>query len=103
MSAVWISVIVVGLATMAIKAVGPLLLARCTPPPRVQVALEHLVLVFLAALVVTQAFGGDNGGFTVDARLAGLAAGAAALLLRAPLLVVITAAAVTAALVRVVS
>ena len=50
MSAVWISVIVVGLATMAIKA-----------------------------------------------------AGAAALLLRAPLLVVITAAAVTAALVRVVS
>ena len=74
MSAVWISVIVVGLATMAIK----------------------------AALVVTQALGGDNGGFTIDARLAGLAAGAAALLLRAPLLVVITAAAVTAALVRVV-
>jgi hypothetical protein len=57
----------------------------------------------LAALVVTQALGGDNGGFTVDARLAGLAAGAAALLLRAPLLAVITAAAVTAALVRLVA
>ena len=34
MSAVWISVIVVGLATMAIKAAGPLLLVRAdTPAP----------------------------------------------------------------------
>jgi branched-subunit amino acid transport protein len=102
MSAVWISVVVVGLATMAIKAAGPLLLARRTPPPRAQAALEHLAPALLAALVVTQALGGDNGGFTADARLAGLAAGAVALLLRAPLLVVITAAAVTAARVRLV-
>jgi len=92
MSAVWISVVVVGLATIAIKAAGPLLLARRTPPPRAQAALEHLAPALLAALVVTQALGGDNGGFTIDARLAGLAAAAAALLLRAPLLVVITAA-----------
>ena len=70
MSAVWISVIVVGLATMAIKAAGPLLLARRSPPPRAQAALEHLAPALLAALVVTQALGGDNGGFTVDARLA---------------------------------
>jgi branched-subunit amino acid transport protein len=100
MNAVWISVIVVGLATIAIKAAGPLLLARRSPPPRAQAALEHLAPALLAALVVTQALGGPDGGFAVDARLAGLAAGAAALLLRAPLLVVITAAAVTAALVR---
>jgi branched-subunit amino acid transport protein len=102
-NAVWISVIVVGLATIAIKAAGPLLLATHTPPPRVQAALEHLAPALLAALVVTQALGGDNGGFTVDARLAGLGAGAATLLLRAPLLVVITVAAVTAALVRLVA
>jgi branched-subunit amino acid transport protein len=105
MSAVWISVIVVGVATMAIKAAGPLLLARRTLPPRAQAALEHLAPALLAALVVTQALGGDNGGFTIDARLArlaGLAAAAVALLLRAPLLVVITVAAVTAALVRMV-
>jgi branched-subunit amino acid transport protein len=86
MSAVWISVIVVGVATMAIKAAGPLLLARRTLPPRAQAALEHLAPALLAALVVTQALGGDT-----------------ALLLRAPLLVVITAAAVTAALVRLVA
>jgi branched-subunit amino acid transport protein len=102
-NAVWISVIVVGLATIAIKAAGPLLLATHTPPPRVQAALEHLAPALLAALVVTQALGGDNGGFTVDARLAGLGVGAAALLLRAPLLVVITVAALTAALVRLVA
>jgi hypothetical protein len=57
----------------------------------------------LAALVVTQSLGGDNGGFTIDARLAGLAAAAVALLLRAPLLVVITVAAITAALVRLIT
>ncbi|HWC44388.1 MAG TPA: AzlD domain-containing protein [Actinomycetota bacterium] len=103
MNAVWISVIVVGLATIAIKAAGPLLLARHTPPPRAQAALEHLAPAVLAALVVTQSLGGDNGGFAIDARLAGLAAAAAALLLRAPLLVVITVAAITAALVRLVA
>jgi branched chain amino acid efflux pump len=100
---VWIMVAVVGLATIAIKAAGPLLLAARTPPPRAQAALEHLAPALLAALVVTQALGGDTGGFSIDARLAGLAAGAIALLLRAPLLVVITAAAVTAALVRLLS
>jgi branched-subunit amino acid transport protein len=103
MSPVWVSVVVIGLATFAVRAAGPLLLARRTPPPRAQAALEHLAPALLAALVVTQAVGGDNGGFAVDARLAGLAAGAAALLLRAPLLAVIAVAAVTAALVRLVS
>jgi branched-subunit amino acid transport protein len=103
MTAVWISVLVVGLATIAIKAAGPLLLARRTPPPRAQAALEHLAPALLAALVITQALGGSNGGFTLDARLAGLAAATAALLLRLPLLVVITVAAVTAALVRLIA
>jgi branched chain amino acid efflux pump len=98
---VWITVVAVGLATMVIKAAGPLLVGNRTLPPRSQRALEHLAPALLAALVVTQAVGGDNGGFAIDARLAGLAAGAVALLLRAPLLVVITAAAVTAALTRV--
>jgi branched-subunit amino acid transport protein len=103
MTAVWVSVAVVGLATVAIKAAGPLVLARRSPPPRVQAALEHLAPALLAALVVTQAVGGDGGGFAVDARLAGLAAGTGALLLRAPLLAVIAVAALAAALVRLVA
>ena len=100
MSAVWICVLVVGLATVAIKAAGPLLLANHSPPPRAQAALEHLAPALLAALVVTQALGASGRGFAVDARLAGLAAAAVALLFRAPLLLVITVAAATAALVR---
>ena len=98
MTAVWITVVAVGLATMAIKAAGTLLLGGRTLPPRAQAALEHLAPALLAALVVTQALGGSGGGFAIDARLAGLAA--AALLFRAPLLLVITVAAATAAAVR---
>jgi uncharacterized membrane protein len=99
-TAVWVTVAAVGLATMAIKAAGTLLVAGRTLPPRAQAALEHLAPALLAALVVTQALGGSGGGFAIDARLAGLAAAAVALVLRAPLLLVITVAAATAALVR---
>jgi branched-subunit amino acid transport protein len=99
-TAVWVTVVAVGLATMAIKAAGTLLLGGRTLPPRARAALEHLAPALLAALVVTQALGGSGGGFAVDARLAGLAAAAVALLLRAPLLLVITVAAATAAAAR---
>jgi branched-subunit amino acid transport protein len=96
-TAVWVTVAAVGLATMAIKAAGTLLVAGRTLPPRAQAALEHLAPALLAALVVTQALGGPGGGFAIDARLTGLAAAAVALVFRAPLLLVIAA---TAAAVR---
>jgi branched-subunit amino acid transport protein len=55
-----------------------------------------LAPALLAALVVTQAIGGDRR-YVFDARLAGLAAAVVAIRLRAPLLaVVVVAAAVTA-------
>jgi branched-subunit amino acid transport protein len=99
-SAAWAVVAAVGLATIAIKAAGTLLVGGRSLPPRAQAAMEHLAPALLAALVVTQAVGGEHGGFAVDARLAGLAAGALALAFRAPLLLVVTAAAATAAVVR---
>jgi branched chain amino acid efflux pump len=99
-TAIWVTVAAVGLATMAIKATGTLLVAGRTLPPRAQTALEHLAPALLAALVVTQALGGSGGGFAIDARLAGLAAAAVALVLRAPLLLVIAVAAATAATLR---
>ncbi len=99
MSAIWISVIVVGLATMAIKAAGPLLLARRTPPPRAQAALEHLAPALLAALVVTETFG-DDGALVLDEKALGVGVAAVALLLRAPVLVAVFLAALTAALAR---
>jgi branched-subunit amino acid transport protein len=100
MTAVWVTVAAVGLATMVIKASGTLLVGDRKLPPRAQAALEHLAPALLAALVVTQALGGSGGGFAIDARIAGLAAAAVALALRAPLLLVVTVAAATAALTR---
>jgi branched-subunit amino acid transport protein len=97
MTAAWVVVIVVGVATMALKAVGPLVLGSRELPARFTGVIALLAPALLAALVVTQTLG-DGEGFVVDERLAGVAVGAGALALRAPLLaVVVVAAAVTAA------
>jgi hypothetical protein len=53
----------------------------------------------LAALVVTNTFGGDHR-LVLDPRAAGLAAATVPVALRAPLLVTVVTAAATAALVR---
>jgi hypothetical protein len=58
-----------------------------------------LAPAMLAALVVTQTVGGD-GEVVVDERLLGVAAGAVAVRLRAPLVLVMVVAAATAALAR---
>jgi branched-subunit amino acid transport protein len=95
-STVWLVVLVVGLATAAFKATGPVLLGGRSLPPAMADVVALLAPVLLAALVVTQAVGGDNE-LILDARLAGVGAGAVAVALRAPLpAVVVLAAAVTA-------
>jgi branched-subunit amino acid transport protein len=102
MSEVWLSVIVVGAATIAFKATGPVLLGRGRELPRwLAGPVSYLAPAVLAALVVTQTVAGHRS-IVFDARLAGLAAGAVALALRAPLLVVVVVAAATAALLRLV-
>ena len=90
---------VVGAVTMIFKASGPVLLGRRGLPPRVLALVEVLAPAMLAALVVTQAVGGDRA-IVIDERLAGVAAAGAAVWLRAPLLLVMVAAAATAALIR---
>ena len=99
MSAAWIVVLTVGAITVLFKAAGPVFLGRRSLPPRVLALVEVLAPVMLAALVVTQAVGG-NEELVLDERLAGIAVAGAALALRAPLIVVMVAAAVTAALLR---
>ena len=101
MSSVWLVVGAVGAATVALKAAGPVLLGRRTLPPRALALVEVLAPVMLAALVVTQAVGGDEE-LVLDERLAGLAVAGAAILLRAPLLLVMALAAAAAALLRLV-
>ncbi|HET9508329.1 MAG TPA: AzlD domain-containing protein [Gaiellaceae bacterium] len=99
MSTAWLVVLVVGAATVLLKAAGPVFLGGRALPPRAVALVEVLAPAMLAALVVTQTVGGD-GELVLDERVAGLAVAAAAILLRAPLLVVMTLAAGSAALLR---
>ena len=102
MNRVWLAVVIVGAATIAIKAVGPVLLGGRELPPRVGNLVALAAPALLAGLVVTQAVGGDRK-LVFDARLVGLAAAVVAIRLRAPLVAVMVVAAATTALVRVVA
>jgi branched-subunit amino acid transport protein len=102
MSAVWLCVIVVGIATIAIKAGGPVLAAGRELPQGAARIVDLLAPALLAALVATQAFA-SRETLVLDERGAGLLAGGVAILLRAPLLVVVVVAAATAAGLRAVS
>ena len=95
----WVVIVVVGTATMAFKASGPVLLGRRELPPRVTSVVEVLAPAMLAALVVTQTVGGDRE-LVLDERLAGVLVGGVAVWLRAPLIVVMIVAAATAGLIR---
>ena len=99
MSEVWLTVIVVGVATVAMKVLPALLLGGRDVPPRVTGVFEALAPALLAALVVTQTFGGDEE-LVLDPRAAGLGAAAMAVAMRAPVVAVALVAAVAAAIVR---
>lgn len=95
----WLVIGVVGVVTVLFKASGPVVLGRRELPPRALALVEVLAPAMLAALVVTQAVGGDRA-IVIDERLAGVAAAGVAIRLRAPLLLVAVVAAATAALIR---
>ena len=99
MSGVWLVVLLVGAATVGLKAVGPVVVGGRSLPPRLTGVVSLLAPALLAALVVTQAVGGERE-LVLDARLVGLGTAAVALLLRAPLLVVVVVAAAATALAR---
>jgi branched-subunit amino acid transport protein len=95
---VWTVVAVSGIGSIALKAAGPLLLGGRPLPERVDAVVRLLGPALLGALVAIGTFA-DGQDLVLDARVAGVAAAAFAIALRAPaLLVVIVAAAVTAAI-----
>jgi branched-subunit amino acid transport protein len=102
MSAAWTAVLVVGLATVALKAAGPVLAGGRELPQGSARVVNLLAPALLAALVATQAFASEEA-LVLDERGAGLVAAAGAILLRAPLLVVVLVAAVTAAGLRLIA
>lgn len=96
MSDIWMVVLLVGAGTVALKAVGPVLLAGRELPRTLSTLLLLLAPALLGALVVTQAVGGDRE-IVLDERVVGIGAAIVGILLRLPLLaVVVIAAAVTA-------
>jgi branched-subunit amino acid transport protein len=102
MSVVWLCVVAVGLATVALKAGGPVLASGRELPQGAARVVDLLAPAVLAALVATQAFA-TNEQLVLDERAAGLGAAAVAILLKAPLLVVVLVAATTAAGLRAIS
>jgi hypothetical protein len=99
MNAAWTAVLVVGLATVALKAAGPVLAGGRQLPRASARVVDLLAPSLLAALVATQAFSSDEA-LVLDERAAGLLTAGVAIALRAPLVVVVIVAAATAASLR---
>lgn len=96
MNPAWWVVAIVGVATIAIKGSGPVLLGGKPLPEEIGRIIGLLAPALLAALVATSTFGTDRA-LVVDERVLGVGAAAVALVFKAPpLVVVIVAAAVTA-------
>lgn len=99
MTAVWVTIASLALATAALKLAGPLLLGGRPLPAAAMSVVELLASALLAALVVVETFG-KGRALTVDARALGVAFAAVALARRAPVIVAVLGAAVVAAAAR---
>ncbi|MBA3362832.1 MAG: AzlD domain-containing protein [Actinobacteria bacterium] len=99
MSEAWWIVVLVGVATIAIKGAGPLLLGGKPLPPRLGRVIGLLAPALLAALVAISTFGGERA-LVLDERALGVAAAAVAIAFKAPPLVVVVVAATITALAR---
>jgi branched-subunit amino acid transport protein len=96
MTRAWLVVALVGTATIAIKAIGPVLMGGRELPPRVASLIGLLAPALLAALVAINTFGSGRT-LVLDERVLGVAAAGVAIWRKAPvLLVVVIAASVTA-------
>jgi hypothetical protein len=95
---IWITIGGLTVATVALKAAGPLVVGGRELPDAGLALIALLAPALLAALVLTGTFT-DDRELTLDPRAAGLGCAALAVVLRAPLLVtVLVAAAGTAAI-----
>jgi hypothetical protein len=98
-TAVWLTIGLVAVASATLKAAGPLLLGDRQLGPLAGRVIALLAPALLTALVLVDTIT-TGRRLVIDARLAGVAAAAVALLLRAPLLLALAAAVVTTALLR---
>ncbi|CAL9579005.1 AzlD domain-containing protein [Streptomyces sp. enrichment culture] len=95
----WIAIAVTAVGCYAVKLAGLLVPAGALERPVVRRLAALLPVALLAALTAQQTFA-DGQALVLDARVAGVAAAAVALVLRAPFLIVVAAAVVVTAAVR---
>jgi Branched-chain amino acid transport protein (AzlD) len=98
----WAAIVVSALGCYLLKLAGLSVPARWLEAPVVQRVAALLPIALLAALAAVQSVA-TGTHLVLDARLAGVAAAVAALMLRAPFLVVVAVAAAAAAGVRALS
>ena len=103
MTGIWAVIAVLFIATVLIKASGPLAVGGRQPPERVLAVIALVAPALLAALVVYETFVGSPNGLTLDARIAGVAVALAAALAKLPMIVVVILAAAATAGVRLVA
>ncbi|MDT0203028.1 AzlD domain-containing protein [Nocardioides sp. AE5] len=94
-----VGALLLGAATFAIRATGPLLHSRLQVPARLMALMSLAATVLLVALLATSALF-DGQELSDPARPAGVAVGGVLAWRRAPFVVVVLAAAGTAALIR---
>ena len=99
MSALWVAIVAVTLASAAIKAAGPILVGGRELPPRVNAVIALLAPALLAALVLTETFS-EDGHLVLDEKALGVGVAAVALTLRTPVLLAVALAALVTALAR---
>lgn len=95
----WVAIAITALGCYALKLAGLSVPERVLDRPLIRRVADLIPVAMLAALVGVQALS-TGRELEVDARLAGVAVGFAALLAKAPFLVVVVAAAATTALLR---
>jgi Branched-chain amino acid transport protein (AzlD) len=98
---IWAIIAALCVATVALKASGPLALGAREPTERALRVISLVAPAVLAGLVVYESLIGHGGGVAFDERLVGLATAGLAIALRAPMAVVIVLAAAATAGTRV--
>lgn len=96
---VWSAILLAALICLALKAAGYLVPPKALEAPRTARISDLLTVALLAALVAVQTFG-DGQAIMVDARVPALLVAGGLLWLRQSFLVVVVAAALVAALLR---
>lgn len=97
---VWLAILGTAAGCYALKLLGLAASPRLLEDERVRTVAALAPIALLAGLTALQTLGTSSGGLQLDARAAGLAVAATALLLRAPFLVVVAGAVAATALVR---